>query len=69
MGCQYGDIWSKQMYIGAFMVWWLIVKGTYRQVEKIFLFACTICFTYAVSAYMAHPPWGTILTNTITPSF
>ena len=55
--------------IGAFMVWWLIVKGTYRQVEKIFLFACTIYFTYAVSAYMAHPPWGTILTNTITPSF
>lgn len=55
--------------IGAFMVWWLIVKGTYRQVEKIFLFACTIYFTYAVSAYMAHPPWGTILANTITPSF
>jgi NRAMP (natural resistance-associated macrophage protein)-like metal ion transporter len=55
--------------IGAFMVWWLIVKGTYRQVEKIFLFACTIYFTYAVSAYMAHPPWGTILNNTITPSF
>ena len=55
--------------IGAFMVWWLIVKGTYRIVEKIFLFACTIYFTYAVSAYMAHPPWGTILTKTITPSF
>ena len=55
--------------IGAFMVWWLIVKGTYRQVEKIFLFACTIYFTYAVSAYMAHPPWGTILSKTITPSF
>src|SRR5512137_1860337 len=55
--------------IGAFMVWWLIVKGTYRLVEKIFLFACTIYFTYAISAFLAHPPWGTILINTITPSF
>ena len=55
--------------IGAFMVWWLIVKGTYRIVEKIFLFACTIYLTYAVSAYMSHPPWGTILAETVTPSF
>jgi NRAMP (natural resistance-associated macrophage protein)-like metal ion transporter len=55
--------------IGAFMVWWLIVKGTYRQVEKIFLFACTIYFTYAISAFLAHPPWGSILTTTVTPTF
>lgn len=55
--------------IGSFMVWWLIVKGTYRQVEKIFLFACTIYLTYAISAFLAHPPWGIILTKTIKPSF
>lgn len=55
--------------IGAFVVWWLVVKGTYRFVEKIFLFACTIYFTYVISAFLAGPPWGKILTDTVKPSF
>lgn len=55
--------------IGSFMVWWLVVKGTYRFVEKIFLFACTIYFAYIISAFFAHPPWGKIMVETITPSF
>lgn len=55
--------------IGAVMVWWLVVKGTYQFVEKIFLFACTIYFTYIVSAILAAPPWGQIMVETVTPSF
>ncbi|HJV64399.1 MAG TPA: Nramp family divalent metal transporter [Geomonas sp.] len=55
--------------IGGFVVWWLIVKGSYKMVEKVFLFACTIYLTYIVSAYLAHPPWGEIMTATVTPSF
>jgi NRAMP (natural resistance-associated macrophage protein)-like metal ion transporter len=55
--------------IGAFAVWLLIVKGTYRFVERIFLIACTVYFTYAVSAYLVHPPWGEILLDTVKPSF
>jgi NRAMP (natural resistance-associated macrophage protein)-like metal ion transporter len=55
--------------IGAFAVWLLIVKGTYRFVERIFLIACTVFLTYAVSAYLVHPPWGAILLSTVKPSF
>ncbi|MBJ6723629.1 Nramp family divalent metal transporter [Geomesophilobacter sediminis] len=55
--------------IGAFLVWWLIVKGSYRFVEKVFLFACTIYFTYIASAFLAHPPWGKIMVETVSPSF
>lgn len=55
--------------IGAVMVWWLVVKGTYRFVEKIFLFACTIYLTYIISAFFAAPPWGKIMMETVTPSF
>jgi NRAMP (natural resistance-associated macrophage protein)-like metal ion transporter len=55
--------------IGAFLVWWLIVKGSYKVVEKVFLFACTIYLTYIVSAFLAHPPWGEIMVATVTPSF
>ena len=55
--------------IGAFAVWLLVVKGTYRVVERIFLIACTVYFTYAVSAYLVHPPWGQIILDTVKPSF
>jgi len=55
--------------IGAFAVWLLVVKGTYRFVERIFLIACTVFLTYVISAYLVHPPWGQILRDTIKPSF
>lgn len=55
--------------IGAFLVWWLVVKGTYRFVEKIFLFSCTIFVTYIISAFMADPPWAHVLTETVKPTF
>jgi NRAMP (natural resistance-associated macrophage protein)-like metal ion transporter len=55
--------------IGAFAVWLLVVKGTYRFVERIFLIACTVFLTYAVSAFLVRPPWGEILLNTVKPSF
>jgi NRAMP (natural resistance-associated macrophage protein)-like metal ion transporter len=55
--------------IGAFLVWWLVVKGTYRVVEKIFLFSCTIFITYIISAFMAAPPWAQVLTETVKPTF
>lgn len=55
--------------LGAFLVWWLVVKGTYRFVEKIFLFACLIYFTYIISGFMAHPPWGEVIRQTVVPTF
>ncbi|MCX5871422.1 MAG: Nramp family divalent metal transporter [Deltaproteobacteria bacterium] len=55
--------------IGAFLVWWLVVKGTYRIVEKIFLFSCTIFITYIISAFMAAPPWAQVLIETVKPTF
>ena len=55
--------------IGAFAVWLLVVKGTYRFVERIFLIACTVFLTYVVSAYLVHPPWGQIMLETVKPSF
>ena len=55
--------------IGAFLVWWLVVKGTYRIVEKIFLFSCTIFLTYIISAFMAAPPWAQVLIETVKPTF
>jgi Mn2+/Fe2+ NRAMP family transporter len=55
--------------IGGFLVWWLVVKGSYRIVEKIFLAACVIYTSYVISGFMAKPDWKGVFTETVWPSF
>src|SRR5450631_1134539 len=43
--------------IAALIVWFLVLKGTYRQVEVIFFVACGFYVTYIISAVMAKPNW------------
>src|SRR5579863_3063846 len=43
--------------IAAIAVWILVVRGSYRQVEKVFLAACTLYLAYVVSALLAKPNW------------
>jgi Mn2+/Fe2+ NRAMP family transporter len=52
----------------ALGIWVLIVRGTYRTVERIFLVACVFYFVYPVSAFLAHPDWKTVLHDTVIPS-
>jgi NRAMP (natural resistance-associated macrophage protein)-like metal ion transporter len=53
----------------ALFVWWLIVYGTYRRVENVFLVACVFYVAYLISGFLAHPPWGTVLARMIVPEF
>ena len=53
--------------ISAIAVWVLVVKGTYRFVEKIFLVFSLFLFVYVVSALMGKPHWGEIGTAIIHP--
>lgn len=53
--------------LGAFLVWALVVKGTYKSVEKIFLFACLFYIAYVVSGFIAKPDWDEVLISTIKP--
>jgi Mn2+/Fe2+ NRAMP family transporter len=53
--------------IGAFVVWWIVVKGNYKSVEKLFLIACTVYLTYVVSALFAKPVWTDVLKQTFEP--
>ena len=53
----------------AFGVWLLIVKASYKSVERIFLVASAIYFSYVLSGVIANPPWGKVLQAVVTPSF
>ncbi len=53
----------------ALAVWLLVLKGTYRSVEKVFLVACVVYLAYPISTFLAKPDWGVVLRATVTPSF
>jgi len=53
--------------LGAVLVWVLVVHGTYRSVEKIFLVACLFYIAYPISCFLAHPQWTNALEGTVVP--
>jgi NRAMP (natural resistance-associated macrophage protein)-like metal ion transporter len=54
--------------IAAILVWALVMRGTYRQVEIIFLVACGFYLTYVVSAIMAKPDWLLAAKGVVIPN-
>ncbi|HVB75313.1 MAG TPA: divalent metal cation transporter [Ktedonobacteraceae bacterium] len=65
------DIFGVSPYIAvptaAIVVWVLVVRGSYRYVERILLALCIIYATYVVSGFLVHPPWGQVLHQTFVP--
>jgi len=55
--------------LAAIAVWLLVVYGTYRGVEKIFLVACGFYLSYVLSAFLAKPGWLLAAKETVAPSF
>jgi len=54
--------------IAAILVWSLVIRGTYRQVEVIFLVACAFYVTYVISAVMAKPDWILAAKGVVIPN-
>ena len=65
------EVFGVSKYISvpvvAFMVWILVVKGTYKVAERIFLIFSVSLLTYVVSAIMGKPHWSEIGTAIIHP--
>ncbi len=54
--------------VAAVAVWVLIVGGSYRRVQRVFLVLSLVFLTYIVAAFMADPDWGAALQATVMPS-
>ncbi len=52
---------------GACIVWYIVVKGSYKSVEKVFLIACVFYISYIISGYMVEQPWPEIMGEVIRP--
>lgn len=51
----------------AFIIWFLVVKGTYRSAEKIFLAFSACLLIYVVAALLGHPNWSDVGKSIIHP--
>ena len=50
-------------------IWALVIKASYRTVERVFLTVIVVFFAYIVSAILADPDWGQVGRALVTPSF
>jgi NRAMP (natural resistance-associated macrophage protein)-like metal ion transporter len=55
--------------LSALLVWWMVVKGTYKSVEKAFLVACVFYISYIITGVIIHPDWGNVFEQFLTPRF
>ncbi len=53
--------------LSAFLVWWMVVKGTYKSVEKVFLVACVFYVSYIITGVIVKPDWGNVFDQFIHP--
>src|ERR1017187_6757291 len=53
--------------LSAVAVWFLVVKGNYKSVEKIFLFGCLLYVTYVISGFLVRPDWKAAAIHSVKP--
>ncbi len=67
------EVFHVSKYISVpvvgFLVWILVVKGTYKVAERIFLVFSVSLLTYVISAIMGKPHWNEIGHSIIHPDF
>jgi Mn2+/Fe2+ NRAMP family transporter len=55
--------------LASLFIWWLVVKGTAKSVERVFLLMSLVFFGYIISAFLANPDWGEVGRGFVRPSF
>ena len=65
-----GD-WARYLAVplAAVLVWFLVLRGSFKIVERILLLFILVYSSYLFSAFLAHPPWGQVVRHTVVPTF
>lgn len=53
--------------IAAVVIWLIIVRGSYRSAERVFVWLTIPFFAYPIAAILAHPHWGEVGTAIVAP--
>jgi len=71
-----GVFWASEVFgvsrfvsvpLAGLLVWALVVAGTAKWVERIFLSVCVVYLSYVVSAVLAKPEWLVALLHLLPP--
>jgi len=54
--------------VSAFLVWLIVVRGSYTLAEKVFIALSLALLTYVGAAILARPDWGEVAVSLVTPS-
>jgi NRAMP (natural resistance-associated macrophage protein)-like metal ion transporter len=55
--------------IAAVAIWSLVLFGTYRYAERVFLLMTVVFVAYPIAAVLSHPDWKAVAANTVWPHF
>src|SRR4029079_19379076 len=55
--------------LSAVLIWFLIVKGSYKKVERVFLLVSLVFLGYIVSAFLSRPDWSAVAVGMVRPEF
>src|SRR5207247_1144128 len=55
--------------VAGVVIWGSVVFGSYRYAERLFLLLSFVFFAYPLAAYLAHPNWSEVLSQTFIPYF
>jgi NRAMP (natural resistance-associated macrophage protein)-like metal ion transporter len=53
--------------LAALGIWLIIVRGSYRSAERIFIWFTIPFFAYPIAAVLAHPHWGAVGRSLVVP--
>jgi Mn2+/Fe2+ NRAMP family transporter len=55
--------------VAAIVVWFLVIRGSYKYVERVLLALCLIYASYIASGFLVHPDWAQVFRATVIPPF
>ncbi|MDE3205283.1 MAG: divalent metal cation transporter, partial [Acidobacteriota bacterium] len=55
--------------VAALGIWALVIFGSYRYAERLFLLLSLVFVTYPIAAFLGHPRWSSVAADTLAPHF
>jgi Mn2+/Fe2+ NRAMP family transporter len=53
--------------LSAIAIWLLVILGSYRYAERVFLLLTVGFFAYPIAAVLSHPKWSSVATSVVIP--
>ena len=62
--------WSRYISVplAALLVSFLVLRGSFSRVEKVFFIVSGVFLAYIIAGFLAHPDWGQAFKGVVTPT-